>query len=81
MHVCVRAQSCLTLRDPMDYNPPGSSVHGDSPSSNTGVGCHGLLQGIFPTQALDSHLLLFLRRQVGSLALEPPGKSLHISLR
>ena len=30
--VCVRAhvhvQSCLTLRDPMDYSPPGSSVHG-----------------------------------------------------
>ena len=22
------AQSCLTLRDPMDCNPPGSSVHG-----------------------------------------------------
>ena len=22
------AQSCLTLRDPMDYSPPGSSVHG-----------------------------------------------------
>ncbi|KAM7245986.1 hypothetical protein CapIbe_002284, partial [Capra ibex] len=22
------AQSCLTLRDPMDYSPPGSFVHG-----------------------------------------------------
>ena len=22
------AQSCSTLREPMDYNPPGSSVHG-----------------------------------------------------
>ena len=22
------AQSCLTLSDPMDYSPPGSSVHG-----------------------------------------------------
>ena len=21
-------QSCLTLSDPMDYSPPGSSVHG-----------------------------------------------------
>ena len=31
--LCVRvlvAQSCLTLCDPMDYNPPGSSVHGIS---------------------------------------------------
>ena len=22
------SQSCLTLCDPMDYNPPGSTVHG-----------------------------------------------------
>ena len=43
-------QSCLTLCDPMDSHPPGSSVPGDSPGRNTGVGCHGLLQGIFPTQ-------------------------------
>ena len=34
----------------MDCSPPGSSVHGDSPGKNTGVGCHVLLQGIFPTQ-------------------------------
>ena len=29
---------------------PGSPVHGDSPGKNTGVVCHSLLQGIFPTQ-------------------------------
>ena len=49
INVCVRAQllqSCLTLCDPMDFSPPGSSVHGDSPGKNTGVGCHVLLQGI-----------------------------------
>jgi len=34
----------------MDYSPPSSSLHGDSPGKNTGVGCHALLQGIFPTQ-------------------------------
>ena len=34
----------------MDYSPPGSSVHGDFPGKNTEVGCHALLQGIFPTQ-------------------------------
>ena len=34
----------------MDRNPPGSSVHGKSLGKNTGVGCHALLQGIFPTQ-------------------------------
>ena len=32
-------QSCLNLCDPMDSSPPGSSVHGDSPGKNTGVGC------------------------------------------
>ena len=34
----------------MDCSLPGSSVHGDSPGKNTGMGCHALLQGIFPTQ-------------------------------
>ena len=28
-------------------------VHGDSPGKNTGVACHALLQGIFPTQGLN----------------------------
>ena len=30
-------QSCLTLCYPMDYSPPGSSVHGDSSRNNTRV--------------------------------------------
>ena len=42
-------QSYLTLCDTMDYSPPGSSVHEDSPVKNTGVGFHALLQGIFLT--------------------------------
>ena len=29
----------------------------DSPDMNTGVGCHFLLQGIFPTQGLNLGLL------------------------
>ena len=41
-------QSYPTLCDPMDCSPPGSSVPWDSPGKNTGVGCHFLLQGIFP---------------------------------
>ena len=28
-----------TLCDAVDCSPPGSSVHGDSPGKNTGVGC------------------------------------------
>ena len=47
---------CLTLCNPMDYSPRGSSVHGDSPGKNTGVGCHALLQGIFPTQGPNPDL-------------------------
>jgi len=35
---------------------PGTSVHGDSPGKTTGVGCHALLQGIFPTQGLNPGL-------------------------
>ena len=42
---CLAVLSCLTLHDPMDCSPPGSSVHGDSPGKNSGVGCHFLLQG------------------------------------
>ena len=34
-----------------------SSVHEDFPGKNTGVGCHALLQGIFPTQGSNLHLL------------------------
>ena len=49
--VCVRlvTQSCPILCDPMDSSWPVSSVHGDFPDKNAGVGCHALLQGIFPT--------------------------------
>ena len=36
--LCLVTQLCLTLGDLMDYSPPGSSIHGDSPGKNTGVG-------------------------------------------
>ena len=54
---CLIAQSCPTLCNTMDCSPPGSSVHGDSPGKNTGVGCHALLQGIFLTQGSNPDLL------------------------
>ena len=41
----------------------------DSPGRNTGVGCHALLQGIFPTQGSNAHLLCLLHWQVDSLPL------------
>ena len=49
--LCWADQSCLTLCDPMDCSPPGSSVHGNSPGKNTRVGFHALLQGILLTQS------------------------------
>ena len=49
-YVRLVVQSCLTLCNPMDCSTPGSSVHGHSPGKNSGVDCHALLQGIFPTQ-------------------------------
>ena len=51
--LCFVAQLCPTL---MGWSLPGSSVHGDSPGKNTGVGCHVLLQGIFPTQGSNPGL-------------------------
>ena len=47
---CLVAQSCPTPCNHMDCSPPGSSIHGDSPGQNTGMSCHALLQGIFPTK-------------------------------
>ena len=76
--LCLAAQLRLPLCNPIDCSPPGSSVQGDSPGKNTGVGCHALLQGIFPTQGSNPGLLycrwiLFFFLQVDSLPSEPPG--------
>ena len=51
--------SCSVMSDsatPWTVTLPGSSVHGDSPGENTGVDCHALLQGIFPTQGSNPSL-------------------------
>ena len=41
----------------------------DPLGKNAGVGCHCLLQGIFPTQGSNPHLLCLLHWQAGSLPL------------
>ena len=43
-------QSYPTLCDPMDCSPARLLCPWDSPGKNIGVGCHGLLQGVFQTQ-------------------------------
>ena len=55
--LCLVTQSCLTLCNPRDCSPLGSSVHGDSLGKNTRAGCHALLQRIFPTQGSNPGLL------------------------
>ena len=46
----VPSVSHSVMSNPIDCSPLGSSVHGILPGKNTGVGCHFLLQGIFPSQ-------------------------------
>ena len=55
--VVLVTQSSPTLCDPMD--PSRLLCPWDSPGKNTGMGCHSLLQGIFPTQGLNPGLLRF----------------------
>ena len=50
-------QSCPTLCDPMNCSPSRLLCPWDSPGKNTGVGCHALLQGIFPTHGLNPSFL------------------------
>ena len=49
-----------------------------SPGKNARVGCHALLQGIFPTQGSNLSLVHLFRWQAGSLPLVPPGKPLQV---
>ena len=54
---CLVAKSCLTLCNPLNYRPTRLLCPWDFPGNNIGVGCHFLLQGIFPAQELNPHLL------------------------
>ena len=65
----VRAKSfqlCPTLR-PSRLQPARLLRPWDSPGENTGVGCHALLRGIFPTQGWNLRLFCLLHWQAGSL--------------
>ena len=54
--MCLVTHSYSTLCDPMDCSPPGFSVHGGFSGKNIAMGCHALLQGIFPIQGLKTGL-------------------------
>jgi len=52
----------------MDYSPKGPCPW-DFPGKNAGMGCHFLLQEIFPTQGQNPRLLSLLHWQVDILPL------------
>ena len=68
--VCVVSNSL----QPRGLQPTGLLCPWDFPGKNTGVGCHFLLQGIFPAQELN---LCLLNWQVDSIPLSHLGKSLY----
>ena len=63
------AHLCLTLCDPMNCSPPGSSVHGFSQARILAWDAMPYSRGIFPTQGLNPRLLCLLHRQADSLPL------------
>ena len=71
---CSIVVSPVWLCDPMDYGPPGFSVHGIFQARVTGVACHFLLQRIFLTQRPNLYLLCLLHCQADSLPLSQQGR-------
>ena len=67
--VCVVTKLCPILCNPIDCSLPRLLCLWDFPGKNTGVGCHFLLQGIFPARALNPCLLCLLHWQADSLPL------------
>ena len=63
------SQSCLTLCNPMDCSPPGSSVHGDSLGKNAGV--VAIPSSRTSSQPIEPRSPAL---QADSLPSEPPGK-------
>ena len=72
---CVHAPSCLTLCDPMDCSPPGSSVHGIFQGRILEWIAIASSMGSSWPQELNSHLLRLLHWQ-WILYPRPSGKSL-----
>ena len=68
--------SCVQLFvTPMDAKSTRLFCPWNSPGKNTGVGCHFLLQGIFPTQESNLHLFY---QQAYSLILGHLGSPVRV---
>ena len=72
---CLVAQSRLTLSDPMDYSPPGSSVHGVLQARILEWVAMPSSRG--SSRPRDQTRVSHFLRKVDSLPLVPPGKSLR----
>ena len=68
-------QSCPAACNLMDCSLPGNFCPWNSSGKNTGMGCHFLLQRIFPTQVMN----LGLPHCRQTLPSEPPGKHCYVS--
>ena len=73
-NACAQSLSCVCLR-PYELQPTRLFYPWNFPGKNTGVGCHFLLQGIFPTEGSNPQLLHLLHWQVDSFPLAPPVES------
>ena len=69
--LCLVSQSCATLRDPVDYSQPGSSLHGESPGKNTGSVLPSPPPGDLPNSGIQPRSRAM---QADSLLSEPPEK-------
>ena len=69
-------QSCLTLCNPVDCSPPGSSVHGIPQARILEWVCHFPPPGNLPNPGIGPKALVSPALQADSLLAEPSGKSL-----
>ena len=74
--LCLVSSSCLTLCDPMDCSPQGTSVCGDSPGRTLEWVAMPSSRG--SSQPRDCTNVQSPTLQVDSFLSEPPGKSLTI---
>ena len=68
-------QSCLTLCDPIDWQPARLPCPWDSPGKNTGVGCHFLLQCVKVKR--ESEVAQSCLTLSEPMDCSPPGFSIH----
>ena len=78
--MCPRRSVVSTLYDPMDYSPPGSSVHGifwTKILEYIAISYPRVLQGIFPTLGSNPSFLHLLQWQADSLPLSYLGSPIR----